>query len=89
MQKGMSLVTNNPETPPARRCIGIIGEEKSTLEDLFRPGKCISDYGDFASIDADPIAFIFRFADGSRGMQRCADVFERAIWEIRHLTGCK
>ena len=24
--------------------------------------KYISDYGDFASIDADPIAFIFRFA---------------------------
>ncbi len=28
-------------------------------------------------------------ADGSRGMHCCADVSERATWEIRHLTGCK
>jgi hypothetical protein len=28
-------------------------------------------------------------ADGSRGMHRCGDPSERAIWKSRHLTGCK
>ena len=67
---------------------GLLFEGSPTFEDLSCLCKCVSDYGGFASIDADPIAFNFRFADGSRGMHRCADVSERAIWEIRHLTGC-
>jgi len=66
-----------------------LSETSPTFENLSCLGKYISDHGDFASIDADPIAFIFRFADGVRGIHCCADVSERAIWKIRYLTGCK
>jgi len=55
------------------------GEHLRTFENLSCLVKYISDYGDFASIDADPIAFIFRFANGSGGVHRCANASEGAI----------